>query len=246
MVTLTDGTHTEPAPGDGDAFGVARLPKRVKRSTTPQQLRDTFTDDEQGARNLAEAVAEAMHRWEIPWCAQVVEHAAFTLANWLLRNNHPEHENTGHLSLHTTFERERRQVALVVGDDGSALPTLAAGDDLRWSLGRPGAFIYAHHCEGSGREITVVMKVRSAWRVRLTWDQESFEGIHPSRSFESHESEQDALAAAESASRSVQGGDVHGRLLAIHIQGPDDADDQWTPHASLAASSVADARGDGA
>lgn len=230
MATLAKRMCTEAPPGDDAAAAVARLPKRVRESTVPHLLHETFADDTDSADALSRAVTATMYLWEIRWCAQNAKHVASTLASWLLRTDHPVHDRDGHLSLHLSYEHERRQLVVAIGDCGRTLPTLTAGDGLRRSLGVSGAFIHAHHVEGVGREITVVMKARSAWRVRLTWDRDSFQGLHPLHSHESHDSEQAAHAAAEAASQRIHRGDASGRLVAVDIQGPDDADNQWTPY----------------
>jgi len=229
---------SDAAPEHGAGSAAARLPKRVKEPTTLHQLCETFAADVDGVEALSRAVAESMHLWEIPWCALSAERVASSLASWLLRTDHPVHDRDAHLSLHVSYEHERRRMAIVLGERGRTLPELSAGDDLRTSLGVAGAFIHAHHVEGTGREITVVIKARSAWRVRLTWDRDSFQGLHPLHSHESHNSEQAALASAKAASGRVDCGDADGRLVAVEIQGPDDADDQWTPYFDRVASST--------
>ena len=233
MATLAKRMCTEVPPHGGDGPAVARLPKRVKEPTVPHRLHHTFADDAGGADALSAAVTETMCLWEIRWCAQSAEHVASTLANWLLRTGHRIHDHDGHLSLHVSYEPERRQLTIVLRDGGHTLPSLTVDDDLRRNLGVPGAFIYAHRVDGAGREITVVMKARSAWRVRLTWDRDSFEGRHPLHSHESHDSEQAAVAAAEAASLLIHRGDAGGQLVAVDLQGPDDADNKWTPYSDL-------------
>lgn len=207
----------------------ARAPQRPEQ-TEPAllEVRDAFHGDLLGANAIGSATAEAARGWGIWWVAGLAARAALVEAMWLLRHEHPD----GILRLRLSFDSAHRELTIVVCDVGSMLPVLHSWDELRTDLCGTGVYVDARHLSGNGRELTAIMRIRPPYRVRLNWNVGCFTQPHPPYTFQYHETEQEALQAAEDASRGIGcgGGAPPGALLRVEHQGPGDGPNDWRPH----------------
>lgn len=216
-------TKTLDQTSDGDRAAPVRFPRRPSARRNPS-MRESFADDITGSDALSTAVADAARAWGVGWAAERAAHVARGHATWLL-NNDPK---GGYLALVVEYDPRRRELAIIVGDDGSMVPALASSDEWLHSLG-PVTAAEAQLDSGSHRALCCVVKVRSPWRLRLTWNTGAMLGTHPKNTYEGCETREDADRVAAAHLARIGTGVTEGALRAVSWQGPEHRDDEWYP-----------------
>lgn len=184
---------------------------------------ETFEDTPSGAGLLAEFVRGAVRRAGVWRASEKAERLAFAMAMWMLKHGHPD---LTYLAVRVEYSEKERKLILWIDDPGpvadsrDALEAAVPEAEWRRSIGIRQLYVLAHRT-GNGRTLRAALTVRYPYQNRLSWPAMGY--THPRETFETFLSEKAARESAHRAAQMVR----EGTLIAVHTQGPDDADDMW-------------------
>jgi hypothetical protein len=187
-----------------------------KREANP-----VFAPTVEGAQAAGDFVAEGLRESGLAWAADRAALVTYLQALWLMRNGHP----SGPLSVLTAFRDRERLVRIQVGDGGSGVPEPEDKGDLLRA-------VFIEHVDrhwagdtASGRALVCELAVRRAVRVRSAW--RPAEPGPVLYGYADFDVAAEAVAAAGAAAGSIGEVEVHGELVAVHLQGPEDGEYVW-------------------
>lgn len=197
-------------------------PDRDEQNPTLFEECAGFTGDAIAPVAVGTAVAETVQGWGIVRQTEQVRRIAVIQTAWLLAGACAD----GVINLRLRLDVDRHELTIALGA-GSTPHSAAPLDPQLQPLLRDCLSVVAR-ADGGGRELVCVLKIRPEWRVRLDWQVDSLEGLsHPNSSYEPVETRQRALALARCYLRGIGSGAQGSALLSVHIQGPEQGEDDW-------------------
>lgn len=188
-------------------------------------LRHFGTSCEPAAAELELAGAECVEKlieWGLIAWTRRAEHAVMALASWLARTDH----TFGRIHVELCYDPLVRELCIRAKDTGSMLPVFESADVLRTALTEACDALNGAEYLTGGRMIWCVLKPEMPWTVRYAWLLPDGM-IHPRHTTERHESEEQALQAANWALRNRERVGNGLAIEAVAIRGPGDED--WRP-----------------
>jgi len=249
--------NLNPRPGPTDAGDAGTW----RAATVPSGLPTNaafFTPDLNGATQAGNYVARAVRQSGLPWMADRAALAAYLPALWLARVGPAPHP----ISVSVAYSEADQLLRIWASDDGNTLlpgdleqveidyrqddekkilakfarlanpdllTSLAEHVDRRWSDRTP-----------TGRLLGCEIKVRRAYRACMSWlpDTPTREPQRPEYGYDEYDTAEEARRHAAASLGAVDDG---MRLVAVHLQGPEDFDDAWTQIAPIPQDSSAGA-----